>query len=64
MPKEEFRHGPLGVYEFDHDDEIEIQIEDTMYDCSVYLTRPRVIQLRDWLARQIKRSREPKDAQG
>lgn len=53
--KKEFRHGPLGVYDFDSDDEIEIKIDDYDSTASVHLSRAKAIELRDWLTEQIER---------
>ena len=55
--RQEFRHGALGVYDFDSDEEIEIEIEDITSLSNAYLDLPAVIRLRDWLTAQIKRKR-------
>lgn len=51
--RKEFRYGPLGVYDFDSDDEIEVQIENDSGSMEVYLDRARATELRDWLTEQI-----------
>lgn len=54
----EFRHGPLGVYEFDKSDEIELEIEGIDYCSSVSINRTTATQLRDWLTEQIEGERK------
>ncbi len=51
--RKEFRCGPLGVYDFDKDDEIEIMIDDIDFESSVYLSRAEALELRDWLTERI-----------
>lgn len=53
MPLDEFRYGPLGVYDFDSDDELEIEIEGFGYDANIYLDRATAMKLRDWLNEKV-----------
>ncbi len=51
--RDEFRHGPLGVYDFDRDDELEIEIDHGYDTTSIYIDRATAIKLRDWLNEKV-----------